>query len=666
MGLLHLVRHFRMLTIGLLYLVMATSPNLAAADSPSLTNGSMAQAIDYLSLLSGQDLSTDDVEWLKQRWKEEFEATPEATAAEIDVLAIAFERHQREEDPLALAQMRTTILTDIYCSSAKASDPESRRLQEILTPEGGILAADCLLGLVVTRFDVDGLVASHALLADVVGTSHDAESDRAAILTAIETGFDDLALANKGGLANGELRHAVLARYWSRIDGSDRKKAFIEEARQVDVADLSGPARQFEDVALKQLGEVDYLVKIGTASLTTSDVGAYEEWLQRIAGQALASRDRDWLQQAIIDDFRADPEKALGEVAGIREMNRDHILAKTPDEKRRLVENWAAGLYCYASASSDPAERHLVEVVFRDDPVVDADCATAAITRKSHQVIADADGAQLLEQDLDVSLGFLEMLLARPLLSEEEAIVREDNIQTFQRDPVDWRNQNEKYRALLAEVDKHDTSVFLGVRKRKDLFDPIYCALSASDEPYAADYLAMFRRNAAIVHEDCDESLVNTRDEVDAFVAFSNFLAMLNGRQPFDEAQTEGIRQSAASIDLDEVEVTMAALEEWWSLMNLGEKAVEAQKVQAKGITPESDGSEISTFVNFAKLAVVNTNALIRNCAVMRTINEGNVALFAARSGGFLMSSQGDELGFSSSDLENIVFSTSLAAGLCG
>lgn len=662
----YLKRRRRTVLSAIGFVVTSMLSSHAAAEKPSLSEATMSEAIGFFGVLTGRKVPADDAAWLKEQWRDAFEEAPEAIAAQVDELAFGLEIHRRDKDQLALAQSRTTALTNMYCTSAQTSDPVVRRLRNILAPDDVVLAADCLLGMLVTRFDADGLVASHALLAGAAGRTHDVEKDRREIIEAIETGFDDATPAEKAVLANGELRHAVLARYWTRIEGRKEKSAFLDEVRKLDLSDLGSPARQLENLAFKQLGDLDHLAEAGDMKLTASAVGEYIEWLEPIAGYNFDVRGLDWLKQAIIAEFQRDPQKSLGEIEGLRQMNRDRILADTVEQRREMVERWAAGLYCYASASGDPDERRLGELVFRHDPVIEADCSAERITRKSHQVVAEADGERLLEQDLGLNLRFASMILARPLLPEEETIIREDHIHQFKKDPHSWRTKQEQYRSWLAKVENHDTSVFfLGMYERKKLFDPIYCGLKASDEPYADDYLAMFRRFGAIVHEDCEQQVVTTKDEIDAFIGVVNFLAMLNGRAPFEEAETEQFREAVASTNLDNAEGYLLTLQEWWSLLTPEERIAEAQYVRDQGITPEGDGSKLKVYLNSTKAKLVGLNGVSMSCLASQTITQGQVALFAARAGGYTTGQHGGELGFPSSDLENIVFSATLGSGLC-
>ena len=423
MILLRFLKSWRTVGASLGFVVVALSSLEVEARTSPPAEPSMAKAASYLGVLAGRDLSTEDVAWLKQRWREEFEVAPQVTAAEVDALAFAFESHQQDPDPLVLAQIRGKLLTDIYCSPGWAGDPNARRLKEILTPDENVLAADCLLGLIVLPFDIDGMIASHALLAGIAEQPHDAERDLVDALATVETDFAGGTPAEKAAMANGELRHAVLQRYWSRLDGDPKKKAFIDDVRGMDLGDFRAPARQFEGLALDDLGDIDYLAKAGDAKLTSYAIGEYREWLERIAGQGFDNREQGWLQQAIIDEFRVDPNKIIGEVASIEQMNDNYILAETDDQRQEMLDRWAAGLYCHGNGSDDPDERRLVEVIFRHDPVVEADCTAGRITRRQQEIVAEAGGAQLRERDLDLGFRFMHMILARPLLPDEKAFI---------------------------------------------------------------------------------------------------------------------------------------------------------------------------------------------------------------------------------------------------
>lgn len=652
--------------VGLGLCIVAAMPAFATNDDITLNEQSMAEAIGFLALLRGQEISAEDGGWLKQQWRTEFETSPRTVAVEVDELALSLEQQQQGGDQLALAGGRTAMVKNTYCAAKQSSDRHLHRLKEILAPDDLVLAADCLLGLVVTRFDVDGLAASDALTAAATSVGHDLDNDKAEITKIIIDSFADAAPSEKSLVANGELRGAILARFWSRIDGSPEQSTVVQEIKNTATSDLHGAARQLEALALSRLGEVDYLAKAGDAKLTAGAIAEYNQWHERIAGYRFSARDRAWMQQAIIDEFRNDPGKTLSEVSGIDQMNRDYVLADGAHTQADLVAGWAADLYCYLSASSDPGEIRLAEVTFRHDPVTEADCQARRINRKSDQVLAEIDGQRLTEGDLDLSLEFASMVLGRSLLAEEISVVREETVQDFKKDLSAWNKQNDFKHATLKEIEGRQSSVFLGVDKRKKLLDPIYCSLKTLDDPSAKDYVQMFRHGGGIVFEDCDRQLVTTRDEVDAIVSLVNFLGLVNGRPPLSEADREALVQSIKSEDLTKAEVSKSALDEWWSLLSLEEKAAEAERMRQEGITPEADSSVISNFINLIKLQVVSKNAQLQACKLAAVVSRGQANIYAAKAGRYGWNDPNSDIaGFPVDDYTTLVTSNSLFAEFC-
>ncbi len=354
----------------------------------------------------------------------------------------------------------------------------------------------------------------------------------------------------------------------------------------------------------------------------------------------------------------------MDELARIKVMNRDYVLSESADEKSRMVETWAANLHCHLNASDDPDNPRLLALLFQKDPVIEADCEAGTARRQRQTVLAEADGQQLLEQDLDFGMRFSAMILGRSLLPEEAAVVRDDTIATFKKNPAVWREQTEQYRALLAKVEKYDTSAFLGMDERKKLFDPIYCALKASDEPYSEDYVRMFERGGAVLFDDCDQQLVTTEEEIQAIVSIANFLALLNDEPPLDEAQVREIRDGFKSQYMGGAESSMLALREWWSLLSLDEKAAEAEKAKAKNITIASDAKTIAGYVENAKLQVVLRNAKIQSCRMSAIIVQGQTAIFGAKQGPYTDSSR-NPLGISGVELGGLISSSNLLGELC-
>ncbi len=641
-------------------------PAFAAGDDAVLSEQSMTQAIGYLALLRGRDISAEDSAWLKQQWNEEFETSPQAVATEVDELALSFEHQNLGRDQLALANSRTALVKNTFCAAKQSSAPHLHRLMGILAPDGLVLAADCVLGLVVTRFDVDGLVASHALTAAATGQGHDAGSDGAEILNLIKDGFADALPTEKALIANGELRQAVLARFWSRIEGSPEQGAIIDEIRAAAGSDLRGAARQLENLALSKLGDVDYLARAGDARLTTAAVNSYNQWLERIAGYSIPVRDRAWLQTVIIDEFQKDPAKTLSEVAGVRDMNSAYARASGLVEKNDLVAGWAANLHCYLSASSDPDELRLAEVIFRQDPVVEADCQSGKVRRKSNQVLAEADGQILTERDIDISKRFASILFGRPLSPDEETIVRNDSIQSFKEDLKGWNEDHDFFTGFLSKVDSRRSSLFLAVDERKKLFDAIYCAIKKSDETYSDEYLEMFQRGGAILYEDCDRQLVTTRDEVDAIASFANFLTLVNERPPLSEGEREALVQSIKSQDLTKAEVSKSALDEWWSLLSFEEKAAEAERMRQQGITPEADSATINNFLNLIKIEIVGRHAQLQACKLAAVVSQGQTAIYAAKAARYGWNDPNSDIaGFPVDDYTTLVTNNGLFAEFC-
>jgi hypothetical protein len=605
----------------------------ASAQAAALDSVVMDKAVDYLGALRGETITVEDKAWLVQRWRDEASSAPETTAAQIDRLAVLFEQHEKSGDALALANGRADVLKNVYCTAKKSSDADTARLSSILAPEGLVLASDCALGLVVTRFDVEGLVESHAVVAGAVGQAYDAGQAVAETTGMIESWFPSAALSEKELIARAEIRHAVLDRFWSRIDGTPGQSALIDAVRDQVASDLKGAARELESLAVSKLGEVDYLAKAGDALLKPAMIGAYVEFLERVAGNRLSTRDRVWLQDAIIKDFRDDPGKTLADVEDVQTLNRNYRASGSADEKVAMSSAWAASLHCHLSVSDDPDERQLAAVLFRHDPVAEADCAAGRISRKSATVLAEREGRELTEGDLGYALRFASVMLGRPLLPDEVAVVREDSLQNFERNIDQWLENHQFYQAFLAKIDQHQDSVFLAMDERKKVVDPIYCALKSSDEPFSEDYVRMFQRGDAILFEDCDQKLVTTSDEVDAFVGILDFLALINGTPPLGQADIERLRSTLAPQNMNRTESMRLALEEWWSLLTVQEKATAIESMRKQGITPEADADTLKSFIEHVERMVVVLNAKARSCETLAVTIQGMTAIYGASLG---------------------------------
>lgn len=658
-----LARCRKLLTIAGL-LVAAAFAISVVRPAAALDDSSVQKAVQYIGMLRGREISGQEQSWLEKRWRGEAALSPDVIAAQVDDLAVKYETQQRTPDPLALAISRTNLLKNVFCTARHGSDPELQRLGDIMAPADIVLAADCALGLVVTESDVEGLVASHALTASVTGRSHDRAGDRAEIVELIETGFADGSPSEKAIIAEGEFRHAVLARFWSRIEGTTEQGAVIDALGGQTSTDVRTTARELENLATSKLGDVDYLARVGEARLSAGDAATYSEWLERIAGYRFSSRDRAWLQEAIVADFRENAEETLSQIADIRSLNTAYRASGDPSEKAAMLAGWEASLHCYLSTSGDPDDSRLAEVLFRRDPVTDADCDAGRIRRKSDTVLVEQGGQTLTEGDLQPGMRFASIMIGRSLLAEEEDVVREDGIEGFVADPGEWNQERQFYEAFLSAIDKHETDVFLAMDERKKLYDPIYCELKASNDRFADDYVEMFRRGGAIAFEDCAQPLVTTEEELEALVRFANFLAMANDTPPPSQAELQGLRESMMTKDMDSAESSMLALSEWWSLLTPEEKAAEVASIKKNGITAEADGATLAGFIEHRKRMLVVKNVRIRQCQEIAIMIEGFTALYGASLSPF-GATAGSPSGIPGEQLGGLVSATNAAAALC-
>lgn len=611
------------------FLTVSTGAGKAATLDPTVVD----QAIQYLGVVRGAAISKDGQAWLQQRWLDELSKAPKHTTAQIDHLAVLLEQHEDKKDMLALANSRADLLKNLYCTAAQSSDPNTARLRDILAPEELVLAADCALGLVVTRFDVEGLTASHALIATASGQDYDAEREATEAAVRIKDWFPGAGLAEKELVARAEIRHAVLARFWSRIEGTPEQQALIDALRDQAKTDPKGPARELENLAISKLGEVDYLAKVGDDQLKAAMIGSYIEFLERIAGDNLSSRDRAWLQDVFIRDFHDGPKKTLTELNNVQTLNRNYRASRSADEQAKMTSDWAARLYCHLTASDDRDEQQLASVLFDHDPVTFSDCDAMQISRKSQTILAEAAGHSLTEADVGDALRFASIMLGRPLLPAEEAVVREDSMQSFDRDFSQWLENREFYRAFLGEIDQRRDSMFLAMDKRKELFDPIYCGLTSSDEPFSEDYVRMFQRHEAILFEDCEVQRVTTKSEIDAFIGVLSFLALINGTPPLSQAEIAELPARLVSRDLNRAESMLLALDEWWSLLSLEEKVTAIKSMREQGIAPDADAKTISSFLNHIERMIVVLNARNKSCETLAITIQGMTALYGASLG---------------------------------
>ncbi len=651
-------------TVGPLIASVLLTVVAGGANAATLDPKVMEHAIQYLSVLRGKAVPAEGEEWLQQRWLDESSYAPKRVARQIDHLAVLFEQHQDKKDKLALANSRAEFLKNIYCTAAQSSDPDTASLRDLLAPDELVLAADCALGLVVTRFDVEGLVASHALVATAVGHHHDQEREVEITTAQIKDWFPDAALAEKELLARAEIRHAVLARFWSRINGTREQQALIDAIRSQAKADIKEPAREIENLAISKLGDVDYLAKVGDDVLKAPMIASYVEFLERIAGNVLSSRDRAWLQDVFLKVFQKDPKKALTELNNVQSLNRDYHASSAADVRAKMDQDWAIRLHCHFTSSGDPDEQQLAVMLFSHDPVTFSDCDSMQIKRKSQTILAEAKGQMLTEGDIGDALRFASIMLGRPLLPEEESIVRSDSMRSFDRSVDKWSENQTFYRAFLGEIDQRQDSHFLTMNKRKELFDAIYCNLKSSNEPFSDDYIRMFQRHEAIQFEDCERVRVTTKDEIEAFVSVLDFLSLINGKPPLSQAAIAELLTTIDSRDLNRAESMRLALDEWWSLLSLEEKVTAIKSMREQGITPDADAETIGSFFNHVERMVVVLNARNKSCETLAVTIQGMTALYAAGLGPNGVTANSPS-GLPGEQLAGLVSATNAARAIC-
>ena len=181
-----------------------------------------------------------------------------------------------------------------------------------------------------------------------------------------------------------------LTRFWSRIDGKPEQTEVVKAVRGEASSDLPGVARKLEELALTKLGQVDYIARNGENKLTAGMVDTNQTWLERIAGSAFSRRERAWLEDALARELNVDPGKLIENTRAIERLNRDYVLSEDSAERSAMLAGWALHVHCLAKSSSDPDERRLGEIVFRHDPVIEADCAAAYRCSKARSGVGEA------------------------------------------------------------------------------------------------------------------------------------------------------------------------------------------------------------------------------------------------------------------------------------
>ena len=562
-------RPTRYAAVAFLLFLLSFTPHLAIAaqsQAPNIKQADalMDKAIRYFGLLTAREIKSGDAAWLRDQWRKDLAEAPMFLLAELDPLAFGLELVERGDDPRRLAALRSQTLDSIYCAAEKTSDPVTQRFKAIIAPEDIVLASDCRMGFVITTFDIEGLVASNALTAQIIGKTYDPQADKKAIKDEVRNKLSEFNEGQKSFLAQAEMRNAILQQFWTLIGEHEKQALTAELTRQAAKASHIGDAaRNLETLAQQKIGQVDFLARSGKFTLSAGELGKYFEWVQRIAGYNFSARDRFWIQQSTADEFRAEPAKLKENLKNIDVANRNYILEKDANKKMAMLKGWTAYIYCHLSASSDPDDQRSLEIVFRYDPVVESDCANNQVTRKSGTVLAEADGHVLREGDIGELAEFLGMLLGRAPTDRELAILRKRKSRNLKSKPAEWRSSFDSIRGIVPKY-RNNYHNYLKNEFRLKTFTQFYCVFKKSSSNGSKKYLEMLQDAHKILYEDCERNVVVTERAAKTLLAEMNFVAWLAGVPILTQAEeAELLKQWTEYYRSPKQEVSNILAEAW-------------------------------------------------------------------------------------------------------
>jgi hypothetical protein len=647
--------------LGAVTLSMALSLSAFADRAPDLSDHAMNEAITYFEALIGAPISEDDAGWLRKRWTERFARTPFEVEAEIDDFLVELDLWERDGDAIALARRRNDLIDNIYCAAAQSGDPDLHRFRDIVAPAEVVIDADCAFGLVVTRFDIDGLLASQDLMAAIAGMAFDPEKERVAIEHLVRIRFDQDDIEAKALIAAGESRHAIADRFWVRLEGDSRKDELMAALGEGVVNRLYETARQFETLAMQQLASVDYVVEANGLRFTHDQLGEYLTFAETIAGQSFSLRDRSALQDAIIKTFLADPRMTADWIDTYRQANMAYLAEGDLDRKAAMVASWAAELYCRLSVSSDPNDERSLKTVFRENPIISSDCEEKVVRRQSDVMVAEIGGQVLTEGDVRLAGDWLAFILGRRPTPEEAAFDRDYVIAKFDRDPANMASTIRTMREIFAKQDNQHIA-FLWEEERRKRAGGFYCHFKYSEEKEQA-YIDMFSVKDDIFREDCERKLISTRADIDAVIGAMDFLGSLAGLAPFTVQERAERHEAWIDLDMSYGVINRLALAEWWSTIDQERRLEAITRLRNSGFTHVRDiDGVIVEWLNFAKTNVVMQDVSSRQCAIMAAMSQGYTGLYAGESGPGRVRPYG-MMGY---ELAHLVPMNNAFAALCG
>ena len=314
-------------------------------------------------------------------------------------------------------------------------------------------------------------------------------------------------------------------------------------------------------------------------------MASYLAWLQPVAGDVFSLHERVWLEEAAIAKFLADPVAVGGWFADYEKANRAYRIERDSARREVMIAERALGIHCYLATSNATDDARTLDVIFRANPVVAADCEAGEIERRDDVVLAEADGFTLAERDVRIGRDWLAFLLGRKLLPGEAARDREDVLALFRQDPAAFMESIREIENLFADHQSRELA-YLKQENHRKLIIETYCREKREKNTRRQAFGDLLDVGEDVLLVDCAQGIMTMRSDIDAALSALDFLASLAGLPPFTPDERARLHDDLADDDVTYAKVDHTALLEWWSMIGLTEKKIRRSRPSGQRVQP--------------------------------------------------------------------------------
>lgn len=181
------------------------------------------------------------------------------------------------------------------------------------------------------------------------------------------------------------------------------------------------------------------------------------------------------------------------------------------------------------------------------------------------QVLAESQGMKLTGGEMQVGYDLVELIIDERLTEPEKKRLIEASIKEFSAQPTAFLAQVNSLRSSIQRVQSLQNPFMLGLA-RQMLFAQFYLVTEALPEEQMPEVIRVMREHLRVVAIDRENQLLLTDRDIDAMIAYNQFMSELAGLQatPVNREMFEQqIQQSFLALPL-ETRQTLAAIYPVW------------------------------------------------------------------------------------------------------